>query len=379
MTKNVTQSNLDISGGDDQPGNPWARWGWLMAVVWLVFLIFPGIALTESLAPDAFVVLGWIGLASFAAAYVTGFVVGMRGGWQSPTSTVLGLFFAAIGCAALTIPAIGWESASFLPFVMAYAAYGMGGLWHWITTFVSLAIITVTLMVAIATEGAQPPWVLLGIVLMMAAVNTINTWLIGRSVAEDDLRMQLATSEERESIARDVHDLLGHSLTVIKLKSALASRLIELDPAAARSELQEIERITGEAISGVRSTVTNLRTQSLDEQLQNSASALKSANVSVSVFGATSVLSPAQSIVATWILREATTNILRHARATNATIKFEPGVMIVEDDGVGVQLNTESNGLRGMKERATASGATFDIAAGTLRGGTTGTMVSVTW
>ena len=344
--------------------DPWAKWGWLMAAVWLVFLIYPGISLTESVADEIWVIAGWFGLIAFAVAYICGFVTGMRGGWRAPTRAVIALFFMATGCALLTIPAIGWGAASFLPFLMAYAAYGIGSVWHWATTAISILVIT-AYAVAELTRGSQPPWILIGIVMMMAVVNTINTWLIGRSVAEDDLRMELATSEERETIARDVHDVLGHSLTVVKLKAQLAARLIDRDPTAARAELDDIARITGEAIASVRSTVTGIRAHTLEEQLRLSHQALSATGVRVRVTGSPLTLSPAQSIPAAWILREATTNILRHAEAAQVTITIEPGELTVEDDGVGVAVPgselPDGNGVRGMRERASAAGATFTV------------------
>ena len=368
--------------------NPWAKWGWLMGAVWLVFLIYPGMALSQSTSPDWLVVVGWVGLFSFAAAYIAGFVIGMRGGWQSPTRLVIALFFAAIGCAMLTVPAIGWGATSFLPFLMAYAAYGIGVVWHWATTFTSVALVAGNTVAALS-QGTQPPWVLVGIIAMMAVVNTINVWLIGRSVADDEVRMELATSEERETIARDVHDLLGHSLTVVKLKAELASRLIDRDPQAARAELEEITRITGEAISSVRSTVTGLRTHSFDDQLRLSSHALTAAGVTVNVMGIPTALSPAQSIPAAWILREATTNILRHANASRVTITVAPGELTVIDNGAGVASPDEyvpedrihdGNGVRGMRERASAAGAILSIeSARPGRTASQGTRVSVVW
>lgn len=351
-----------------------------MGAVWLVFLYFPGMSLTHSSADAGWIALGWVGLVLFAITYVLGFVIGMRCEWQQPSRPVIVLFFIAIAWAALTIPAIGWDSTSFLPFLMAYAAYGIGTAWHWWSVGVSVTLVAVGSVIAY-NRGSAIPWVLVGIVAMMAVVNTINTWLISRSVAADELRMDLATSEERESIARDVHDLLGHSLTVVKLKAELASRLLERDPAAARAELEEISRITGEAIAGVRSTVTGLRAHNFEQQLQLTRGTLQSAGISVTISGSLDALSPAQVIPAGWILREATTNILRHAQATRVSITIEPGVLTIEDNGVGVRT-APGNGVQGMIERAAGAGATLEITRATPGFGadaSEGTKVSMVW
>ena len=359
------------------PAGPWQRYGWLMSVVWLGFLYYPATDLIEfAEAPAAnpwFIALGWAALVAFAACYLAGFVFGMRAGWHQPSRLVVALFFAAIACAALTSLPLGWDAVSFVPFLMAYASYVLGTVWHWVTAGAAIALTLLSVLVALAA-GGEPPYMLLAITVIMLAVNTLNVWLIGRSIVADELRLDLVTSEERESIARDVHDLLGHSLTVVKLKAELAMRVLEKDPAAARGELEEIARLTGEAIAGVRGTVTGLRAEGLAEQVRSSRAALESTGVAVAVDGDPGALSPAQSLPAAWILREATTNVLRHAGATRVGISFAPGTVVIEDDGVGAK-GRSGNGVRGMAERASAAGATLRIGDG--KNG--GTAVSVTW
>ncbi len=361
----------------DQASNertgPWQRYGWLMSVIWLGFLYYPAVSLLRSGSATWAIGLGWAALISFASCYLAGFVLGMRDGWHRPSRPVRSLFFAAVASAALTVPAIGWGAVSLLPFLMAYASYALGVVWHWVTSIAALVLTLLTVFVVLS-EGGEPPIMLLAVVLIMLAVNSINVWLIGRSIVADELRIDLATIEERESVARDVHDLLGHSLTVVKLKAELAMRLIEKDPAAARTELEEIARLTGEAIAGVRGTVTGLRSGGLEEQVRASRSALESAGVAVSVTGEAASLSPAQSLPAAWILREATTNVLRHAGAARVVVSFAPGTMTIEDDGSGAG-GKAGNGLRGMAERAAASGATLRIESGA----SAGTQVRLTW
>lgn len=352
----------------DPTQGTWERYGWLMAAVWMVFLFFPANALVASSAPLVLLALGWVGLACFAASYLVGFIVGMRAGWAQPSRAAVWLYAVALLCAAATVPAIGWEATSFLPFLMSFASYNFARVWHWVATGAALAIIVLEVAVDLAAHET-PPWTLLAIVAMMAAVNTVTTWLLDRSQAEDELRMELATSEEREAVARDVHDLLGHSLTIVKLKTELAMRLIERDPAAARAELEEIARLTGEAIAGVRATVTGLRSSGMAEQLRASREVLESGGIAVEIAGDAGSLSPAQSIPAAWVLREATTNILRHSGAGRVRIAVEPGTVVVEDDGAGVGLGAASrgHGLRGMAERASAAGAVLCVEP--VRGG----------
>lgn len=343
----------DRGGTED----PWQRYGWLMAVVWMLFLFFPIRELIQSSAATGWLALGWVGLAAFAILYCTGFVLGMRSGWGQLRRSVFVMFWLLLVCAAATIPAIDWGALSFLPFLMAYGTFGLRGRWHWVVTIGALLVAGGAALIAGA--GSNAPTIL-GIVVMLAIVNSINLWLIGRSVQAEDLRLDLATSQEREAVARDVHDLIGHTLTVVKLKAELARKLVDRDPERAKTELDAISGLTAEAISGVRSTVTGLRASELGEQLLASRDALESAGLETQVDGDVAALSPAQSIAASWILREATTNILRHAQADQVTILMRPGVLVVQDNGTGAH-GRENTGQRGMVERASASGAVLTI------------------
>ncbi|MFK4789600.1 sensor histidine kinase [Microbacterium sp. ZW T5_56] len=351
--------------------SPWERWGWLMAVVWMVFLIYPALSLISSPAPSAWIIAGWAATITFAVVYVLGFVAGMRTAWGPSGRTAIVLFGVQIVCALITLPAIETQVLSFVPYLMAYGTYALRGLWHPITTVSAVLIaVLITAVSGRVLEHLQ----ILAVVLLMAAINSVTSWLIGRSIASDKVRLELAASDERVSIARDVHDLLGHTLTAVKLKAELAERLIAADPDRARRELTQIVALSTEAIQGVRATATGLRGTRLDEQIRESTATLESAGVSVSVTGEATTLSPAQAIPAAWILRESTTNIVRHAHADSVHIHIEPGVLRVEDNGRGVR-EPAGNGVRGMHERATAAGALLTVEEAP----TGGTRVGVVW
>src|SRR5690606_41282424 len=119
------------------------------------------------------------------------------------------------------------------------------------------------------------------------------TALIVRVAVGDSLGLELATREGREAVARDVHDLVGHSLTVVSLKAQLVRRLIDSDPERAKAELADIEALTAEAISGVRATVAGVRSAALIEQLESCRMALRSADIALRVEGEPTTLAPA--------------------------------------------------------------------------------------
>ncbi|MGB3377042.1 MAG: sensor histidine kinase [Microbacterium sp.] len=355
--------------------SPWERFGWIMAAIWLVFLTYPVLALLASDAAPGWVVTGWASLIAFVVIYVAGFVNGMSfggGGLVVPPKPIQWVVFGAlILCAGLTIPATGGSALSFVPFIMSFASYGLTRIAHWTTIAAS---ITITAAVVFLTPDGATYLTVLAIIIMLAVVNTVSTTLIIRSAEAERLGLELATSEGREAVARDVHDLVGHSLTVVSLKAQLVRRLIDSDPERAKAELADIEALTAEAISGVRTTVAGVRSAALIEQLESCRSALCSADVALRVEGDAAALSPAQSLTASWILREATTNVLRHASARTVTVTIAPGSFTVTDDGRGF-AGGEGNGVRGMRERATTGGASLEVTAANARG----TRVAVTW
>ena len=185
---------------------------------------------------------------------------------------------------------------------------------------------------------------------------------------------EMATLAERERISRDLHDLLGHTLSVIALKSELASRLADTDPARAVQEIREVERVSRETLSEVRGAVEGYRGSGLSGELRRAASVLQSSGVRLDAHIAPVQMSPRQESILALALREAVTNIVRHARAKTCLVMLQaPGdsvVLTVKDDGRG-GLPQEGYGLTGMRERVAAAGGTVTI------DGSNGTSVAV--
>ncbi|HKW19229.1 MAG TPA: sensor histidine kinase [Terriglobales bacterium] len=199
-------------------------------------------------------------------------------------------------------------------------------------------------------------------------VGLSNGYFAEKVRADQKLRMaheeieHLAKVAERERIARDLHDVLGHTLTLIAVKSTLAGRLIEKDPKRAKAEVADIERVSRDAMAEIRNTLGGYRSYKLSEELQRAKSALESAGVAVKTESAEVHLTPAQESVAALIMREAVTNVVRHAHAGTCRLLLARNngncVLEVQDDGRG-GLNSQGNGLRGMRERIEALGGTL--------------------
>jgi two-component system sensor histidine kinase DesK len=203
---------------------------------------------------------------------------------------------------------------------------------------------------------------------MSLAVGGGNIYFAQRNRALAKLRMandeieHLAKVAERERIARDLHDVLGHTLSVITLKSELAGKLIDRDPARAGKEIREVEEISRQALSEVRDAIRGYRSQGLAAELVQARATLETAGVTVKCETASVQLPALQESVLSMAVREAVTNVVRHAHATTCYLRLEQRNgscrLEIEDDGRGGSQN-EGNGLRGMRERVEILGGTL--------------------
>jgi two-component system sensor histidine kinase DesK len=168
----------------------------------------------------------------------------------------------------------------------------------------------------------------------------------------------LAQVAERERIARDLHDLLGHTLTVITIKSELANRLIDIDPQRARQEMLDVEQTARTALADVREAVAGYRSEGLAAEISRARRTLLSAEVTLSTSIAVVELTPGDINILCLCLREAVTNIVRHAHATTCDVQLvttNEGLRLsIEDNGIG-STGKEGNGLRGMRERVAST------------------------
>jgi two-component system sensor histidine kinase DesK len=191
-------------------------------------------------------------------------------------------------------------------------------------------------------------------------------------LSQDEVR-RLAALAERERIGRDLHDLLGHTLSLITLKSELANKLFERDPLAARREIAEVERVARDALAQVRRAVTGIRAAGFAAELASAKLLLESNGVCFD-YDLADVALPAETETAlAMTVREAVTNIQRHAHAMRAsvTLRADSGrlVLAIEDNGRGGAI-VPGNGLSGMRERLSAIGAELRVLSERGRGTT---------
>ncbi|HEV3226170.1 MAG TPA: sensor histidine kinase [Acidimicrobiales bacterium] len=178
---------------------------------------------------------------------------------------------------------------------------------------------------------------------------------------------RLAVLDERVRFARDLHDLLGHSLTVIRAKSELASRLAPADMERAVQEMTEVERLAREALVEVRETVTGYRRPNLAAELTNARVALDAAGIEAEVHADVDDVPDDLDETLAWVLREMVTNVVRHSHARSCRIEAsgDRGAisLAVTDDGHGPS-GTVGNGLAGARERLALVGGTLELDSG---------------
>lgn len=181
-----------------------------------------------------------------------------------------------------------------------------------------------------------------------------------------ELDRELAAIAERERIARDLHDLLGHTLTMVSLKADIATRLMQQDPDRAAREVEEIRDAARASLKDVRAAIADMYETTVDGELDRAGRALDAAGIQYEIAGGSAPLNPAANRAAGLAIREAVTNIIRHSGAETVRIelKQEAGELSVAviDNGRGGILS-EGAGLTGLRQRLKDAGGRLEIAA----------------
>ncbi len=247
--------------------------------------------------------------------------------------------------------------------LLAYAPHPRA----WLLGVVAATVVTLVWVYAFAV-----PLLHVAIVFGAGLAAGFSNFLYVRGARRDaELRLsqtevrRLATLAERERIGRDLHDLLGHTLSLITLKAELAKRLALADPARAQQEMEEVERVARHALAEVRSAVTGMRAGDLRSELVSARLMLEASGIALEVVMPERLALPAPTEAAlSLVLREAITNIHRHSRATEARVLItrngQDFSMRITDNGCG-GLAAHGNGVSGMRERVRQVGGQLAI------------------
>jgi two-component system sensor histidine kinase DesK len=292
-------------------------------------------------------------------------------------------FTGAAGGAAGKAGTLGLMLAITVPMIML-GGVGVTALWIYVGVVAAImfrlpvalglsVVLACAMLLVWGLAGEGLPWelalTLVALSLWMAGfAGNIRLTVELRATREELARAAVAA--ERARIGRDLHDILGHSLTAIAVKAGLARRLAERDASAASSqiapqivsEIADIERLAREALADVRSTAAGIRDVSLAAELAVARSVLAAAGIQAELPTAVDDVSPAGRDVFGYVVREAVTNVVRHSGARRCVIELSPTSVEVSDDGSGGRSADESGtGLRGLAERLAAVGGTLSV------------------
>ena len=199
-------------------------------------------------------------------------------------------------------------------------------------------------------------------VVALASLGVRQVFESNRELAEARVELaRLAAENERFRIARDLHDLLGHSLTTITVKAGLARQLGEADPARSRQEIAEVEDLARRSLADVRAAVANYRDVTLAGELATGRELLRAAGIDADLPRAVDAVDPSNQELFGWVVREGLTNVVRHAHANSCSVRLSPGCVEIVDDGVGANGGSgPGSGLAGLRERVAAAGGVVD-------------------
>jgi two-component system, NarL family, sensor histidine kinase DesK len=334
--------------------------------VWLAYLAAPVSSFLDRQPSAAAVTVVSCGLALFVAAYLVALLANVT--WRRGRLGVAALAtLIALSLAASL--GLGGEWAGLLVYASVAAAIALperhGGRAVLAITALAVVLSLVRGQDAGQTASTAFPTLAAGAA-TLSFMRVIRANAALRQAREEIAR--LVVSEERLRFARDLHDLLGHSLSLITLKSELAGRLLPDQPERAAVEVADVERAARAALSEVREAVTGYRRTTLAAELAGARIALDAAGIRSTADGLEpSGLSPEVEDVLGWTVREGTTNVLRHSQASHCTIRFQRDgdsvAVEILDDGRGPDRAGPVGGgagLAGLAERVAARGGRLE-------------------
>lgn len=391
------RDELDLEMSNPRVGKP-GRYKWLVAAIWLIYLIDPLLKAVHSDHTPQWKLLNYTLLAAFAGTYTTlSFLVFPRDGKVGTPVRNSPATFPLLGSMAViaTVTTL-WVNSDF------------AGMWIYVGTGTGLAlsldqkhavrgVLTVlgamTVCLILTADATAADWLMLAIPTFFAGMSTVGirqlALLIGQLHEARQKIAHLAANEERLRLARDLHDLTGHSLSMITLKAELAQRmLVKARDAApdgpipsilsvdeALKEIADIEQVSRQTLTDIRQAVSGYRRPTLPVEMASAYTALEAADIKLdadpAVAAATGEIHPESEAALAWSLREAVTNAIRHSGATRVCVTLERAegemVLTVRNNGCGLASTIGAtdafggNGLAGLRERLDAVGGRLAV------------------
>lgn len=353
----------------------WRARRWTMfSAPWLIYLIYPIRAMWQQSSPVG-AAIGTVFLIGFAVQYALLVPRAINEGTARARYGLLGAML--LTTALVTVPA-GYGGLGALVYV-ASAGIIMLPLQQSVPFALLLAAINVVVPPLVPSWDAGPQW---GSAVSVLGASFIGFGFIALIRNNAALRVaraevaQLAAEQERLRIARDMHDVLGHTLTTVTVKAELARRLVYRDPDRAEAELADVERLARQSLADVRAVVAGYREVSLAVELATAKEVLAAAGMSTQLPQAIDDVPGELRELFGWAVREGVTNAVRHSRATRVRISVDEHAVEVVDDGIGAgpSPGRPGTGLSGLAERAARLGGRLEAGpvAGPVAGSATG-------
>jgi len=350
--------------------------GMVLSGMFLLYLVNP----VGQVFDEPYPVGTRLGVVVTVVVYATLYLVTtFRRPWFSPRSRIIAV--AVMFCCGITLALfLGPDDLSFLTYAIAVALVQIPPV---IGLLLALTV-TATLLISTTIAEGGPDWnaVTMLVVLTVALFGTrqVISSNIELRAARDEIAT-LAVAEERARMARDLHDVLGHSLTTITVKAGLARRILESsgDDQQAIAELRDVEQLSRTALGEVRSTVSGYRKASLAAELVGARVALQAAEIAADLPHAVDNVPAELQEPFAYVLREGVTNVIRHSNAKRCAVRLGESWIEVRDDGTpNGTCSSNGHGLGGLKERLAKVGGSLSAGPATEGGFVVRASVAVT-
>jgi two-component system sensor histidine kinase DesK len=339
-------------------GGGWRRY--FFPGFWLVYL---GQAVdgVSKHAHGAGAVAGYVIVVAFAGCYL----VALQVSWDVPRQLFWPLYLACYALTAAELPFAHYDALVFLVYIAVLTVAAQG---RWAFPVVTALTVLAGLLPGFGPDGDGAfHWNNALTVFLVSFAMFGFFKIIQANIALTEARAEvarLAAENERSRIARDLHDLLGHSLTTITVKAGLARRLAERgDGGRSLTEIAEVEQLSRRTLGDVRAAVAGHRDVTLAGELATAREVLRAAGIIAELPGSVDVVDPKLSELFGWVVREGVTNVVRHSHAEHCRITLGRNWIEIYDDGHGGAVGA-GNGLTGLRERAGAAGGTLTASGG---------------
>jgi two-component system, NarL family, sensor histidine kinase DesK len=333
----------------------------LLAGVWLVFMIEPVVS-QWSRRDEASYLLAIVALLAFSATYLLALLEHVR--YRSrmvldmPLRRAYTYLAAMVALAVVMWIGLDQRGSGAVIYIAVVAAFAL-------PTRHALVVVPLVAFSELAMTALVPGWEVDFYTPSIAAGAGFMMWGVKQVMARNiELVMvrtekdRLVVEEERNRFARDLHDILGHSLTVIAVKTELANRLLDIDIERARSELEDLEMLARESLADVRRAVQGYREITLPGEIARARAALSAAGIEHELPNSADDVAATHRELFAWVIREGVTNVIKHSRAGICRVHMSATSVRVVDDGLGCETEGAGHGLTGLRERAAAIGAT---------------------